>query len=240
MWRRGYRYIGLLAVCLVLSACSSIRVEDEREMRAMPANPPRVIYVRNFDLEPGTFQAESGILPIRPISAGAFILRLLGVPEESAVRERELVKLMSSALVNDLAGAGLNAQFLRSDEPFPSEGWLVRGAFVRVEEGNRLRRALLGFGNGATRLRVVTWVSDLAHGSSGPFCALDTSTHSSGKPGAAFSFDPYVGATRFVIDGLDLDTNVEQIAAEIADDITERARTGKPPDIWKAQLRRFL
>jgi hypothetical protein len=240
MWRRGYRYIGLLAVCLVLSACSNIRVEDEREMGAMPPNPPRVIYVRDFDLKPGTFQAESGILPIRPISADAFILRLLGVAEESAVRERELVKLMSSALVSDLAGAGLNAQFLRSDELFPSEGWLVRGAFVQVDEGNRLRRALLGFGSGATRLRVVVWVSDLTHGSSGPFCALDTSTHSSGKPGAAFSFDPYVGATRFVIDGLDLDTNVEQIAAEIADDITERSRTGKPPDIWKAQLRRFL
>jgi hypothetical protein len=37
-----------------------------------------------------------------------------------------------------------------------------------------------------------------------------------------------------------LDMNVEQIAAEIADDITERSRTGKPPDIWRVQLRRFL
>ena len=113
-------------------------------MHAMPPNPPRVIYVKDFDLEPETFQAESGILPIRPTPAGAFILRLLGVPEESAVRERELVKLMSSALISDLAGAGLNAQFLRSDELFPSEGWLVRGAFLQVDEGNRLRRALLG------------------------------------------------------------------------------------------------
>ena len=240
MWLRGYRYIALLAVCLVLSACSNIRVEDEREMGALPPNPPRVIYVRDFDLEPGTFQAESGILPIRPTSTGAFILRLLGVPEESTVRERELVKLMSSALVSDLADAGLNAQFLPSDELFPIEGWLVRGAFVQVDEGNRLRRALLGFGSGATRLRVIVWISDLTHGSSGPFCALDTSTHSSGKPGAAFSFDPYLGAARFVIDGLDLDMNVEQIAAEIADDITERSRTGKPPDIWRVQLRRFF
>ena len=225
MWRRRYKYIALLAVCLVLSACSNIRVEDEREMGALPPNPPRVIYVRDFELEPGTFQAESGILPLRPTSAGAPILRVLGVPEESAVRERELVKLMSSALVSDLADAGLNAQFLPSDKLFPREGWLVRGAFVQVDEGNRLRRALLGFGSGATRLRVVAWISDLTHGSSGPFCALDTSTHSSGKPGAAFSFDPYVGATRFVIDGLDLNTNVEEIAAEIADDITERSRT---------------
>jgi hypothetical protein len=52
---------------------------------------------------------------------------------------------------------------------------------------------------------------------------MDTRTHSSRKPGAALSFDPYLGAARFVIDGFDLDTNVTQIAAEIADDISERA-----------------
>jgi len=212
-------------------------------MSAMPPSAPRVIYVKDFDLEPGSFQAESGMLPIRPISAGApgaFIPRILGVPEDSAVRERELLKLMSSTLVEDLTNAGLNARFLPSGELYPSEGWLVRGAFIQVDERNRLRRALIGFGSGATRLRVVVWVSDLGHGTSGPFCALDTSTDSSRKPGAAWSFDPYVGAARFVLDGLDLDTNVTQIAAQIADDISERSRTGKPPDTWKTELRRLL
>jgi len=119
-------------------------------MRVMPPTAPRVIYVKDFNLEPGSFQAESGILPISPVSVGAFIPRLLGVPVDSAVRQRELVKLMSSALVDDLASAGLNARFLPSGELFPSEGWLVRGAFFEVNEGNRLRRALIGFGSGAT------------------------------------------------------------------------------------------
>ena len=212
-------------------------------MGAMPPTAPRMIYVRDFDLKPGIFQAESGILPINPISSGvpgALIPRILGVPEDSGDRERELLKLMSSTLVEDLTSAGLNARFLRSGELLPSEGWLVRGAFVQVDEGNRLRRALIGFGSGETRLRVIVWVSDLGHSSSGPFCALDTSTHSSRKPGAALSFDPYIGAARFVIDGLDLDTNVTQIAAQIADDISERSRTGRPPDSWKSRLRRVL
>jgi hypothetical protein len=236
------KYVCVVAVCLLLSACSNIHVEDEREMSAMPSAAPRVIYVKDFYLGPGSFQAESGILPISPIPAvhGAFIPRILGVPEDNGDRERELLKLMSSALLDDLTTAGLNARFLPSGELIPSEGWLVRGAFVQVDEGNRMRRALIGFGSGATKLRVIVWVSDLAHVSSGPFCALDTSTHSSRKPGAALSFDPYVGAARFVLDGLDLDANVTQIAAQIADDISERSRTGKPPDTWKAELRRFL
>jgi hypothetical protein len=165
-------------------------------MSAMPPTTPRMIYVRDFYLEPRNFQAESGILPISPISAsgpGAFIPRVLGVPENSGDRERELLKLMSSALVDDLIRAGLDARFLPSGELIPSKGWLVRGAFVQIDEGNRLKRALIGFGSGATKLRVIVWVSDLGHSSLGPFCALDTSTHSSRKPGAALSFDPYVG-----------------------------------------------
>jgi hypothetical protein len=71
-------------------------------MSAMPPIAPRMIYVKDFDLKPGSFQAESGILPISPISAGvpgAFIPRILGVPEDSGDRERELLKLISSALV---------------------------------------------------------------------------------------------------------------------------------------------
>jgi hypothetical protein len=229
MRRRRYQYISLVALCFCLSACSDIRVEDERELHAMPPAAPKVVYVKDFDLQPGTFQAESGILPISPISAGGFISRILGVPVESGERERELLRLMTSALVDDLTNVGLNARVLHYGELLPSEGWLVRGAFVQIDEGNRLKRALIGFGSGATRLRVIVWVSDLGHGPSGPFCALDTSTHSSRKPGAALSFDPYVGAARFVLDGLDLDTNVTQIAAQIANDIAERSRTGKPP-----------
>jgi hypothetical protein len=123
--RRKYRYICAVAVCLLLSACSNIRVGDEREMSAMPPTAPRVIYVKDFELAPGRFQAESGILPISPISAGvrgAFIPRILGVPEDRAARERELLKLMSAALVDDLTTAGLNARFLPSSGFLPSEG----------------------------------------------------------------------------------------------------------------------
>jgi Domain of unknown function (DUF4410) len=103
-------------------------------MSAMPPTAPRVIYVRGFDLEPGTFRPNPVFCRFSPISAavpGAFIPRILGVPEDSGDRERELLKLMSSALVEDLRSAGLNARFVPSGELYPSEGWLVRGVFAR-------------------------------------------------------------------------------------------------------------
>jgi hypothetical protein len=240
--RQSLWYVGFMAACLVLSACSNVHVEDEREIRAMPPTASKAIYVTDFELAARTFRAESGVRPISPMYpgvAGMFITRLLEMPEDRASRARELINLMSSTLVGDLTDAGLNARRLPAGELLPSEGWLVRGVFVQLDEGNRLRRALIGFGSGATKLKVIVWVSDLARGSAS-FCELDASTHSSKGPGAAISFAPYVGAARFVLDGLDLDTNVMQTAAKIADDIAERSRTGRPPHNWQTELKRFL
>ena len=162
------------------------------------------------------------------------------MPEESATRVRELVSLMSSAIVANLKNDGLDARYLPSGHTFPGQGWLVRGTFIQADEGNRLQRALVGFGSGASKLRVVVRVSDLSSRSADPFYVLDSSSHSSRRPGAALSFDPYVAAARFVTDGLDMETNVAQIALEISDDINERSKTGEPPRNWKEKLKRLL
>src|SRR5262249_10568959 len=125
-------------------------------------------------------------------------------------------------------------------QTFPSRGWLVHGAVIQVDEGNRLRRALVGLGSGATKLRVVVWVSDLANHSPGPFYVLDTSTHSSRTATAALSLDPSVGAARVLTDGLDMETNVTEIAAEIADNSSEQSTSSKPAGYWKEKLKQFL
>ena len=130
MRRRRYRYVVLVTFCLLLSACSNIRTEDERELHAMPPAAPSVIYVKDFDLEPGTFQAESGILPLSPISAAGFIPRILAVPEDSAIRQRELMKLMSSALVDDLILRGSMLGSYPRANSFPEKvGWFAAHLF---------------------------------------------------------------------------------------------------------------
>jgi hypothetical protein len=123
---------------------------------------------------------------------------------------------MSETLVENLTNGGLNALRLIADEVLPREGWLERGAFIQTDEGNRLRRALIGLGSGKTKLEVIVSVSNLAWGSQEPFCELDSSIHSSEWPGAVVTFNPYVGAARFMLGALDLDINVTQTAARIA------------------------
>ena len=104
-------------------------------------------------------------------------------------------------------------------EPVPAAGWLVRGVFTEVQEGNRLRRAMIGFGQGQTDIQVVTTVDDLSLGPPKPLYEIATDATSGDKPGAAptLAFSPYGAAARFVMSGKDLEKNVKQTAAQIAD-----------------------
>jgi hypothetical protein len=93
-------------------------------------------------------------LTVPPILAGeseVIPFKLISLPVNSTVRAHELIDLMAGSLVENLRITGLNAYRLRPNEPLPGEGWFVRGLFLRIDEGNRLRRSVIGFGSGGTQ-----------------------------------------------------------------------------------------
>jgi hypothetical protein len=173
-------------------------------------------------------QRESHLLPppAPPGPLGTILPKPPGSPKDPATRARELVELMSTSLVENLAQAGLTARRVRRGEPRPSVGWLVRGAFTQVAEGDRIQRAVIGFGAGQTRMQVVATVDDLAHGVPKPFYEVDTTADSGKAPGAGpmIVLSPAVVAARFVLSGDDLERNVRQAAAQIAHDLAARVR----------------
>jgi hypothetical protein len=107
--------------------------------------------------------------------------------------------------------------------------WLLRGVFTEVDEGNRLRRAMIGLGEGQTDVQVVATVHDLSQGPPEPLYELATDTGSGSKPGAAptLVLGPYGAAARFVMAGHDLERNVKQTAAEIAGRLAGRVQPAK-------------
>ena len=106
---------------------------------------------------------------------------------------------------------GLNARRLASSDPIPTSGWLVRGVFTGVNQGNQLRRAVIGFGAGKTDLQVLVDINDLAQGAPKPFYELNTTADSGRTPGAGpiIALGPAGVAVRFVIASKDLDRNVK-------------------------------
>lgn len=187
------------------------------------ATAPAVIYVADFDVGAATVH-QSGIAGVirgipRPGLIGSGPLSVGRTPEQQA---RDVVDTMSNSLVEDLRNDGLTAERLPVGTPLPAAGWLLRGAFLQVDAGNRLRRAVIGLGSGATDIEVVAAIDRLGATAPQPLYTVDASAQSGKLPGAVVTLNPYVAAARFVIAGTDLTRNVKDTAAKIANQVKAR------------------
>lgn len=217
----------VVALCVLLLGCSKAEVTGQRDLAGPPVAKPVIVYIADFELDAATIQSGPSLLPRPQLPhgplGGVLLARRPGAPKDPAARARELVDLMARSLAQDLNTAGIPARRLAPGEPPPPSGWLVRGVFTDVNEGNRLRRALIGFGQGETQLQLVIAIDDLKAGTPQPFYQLDTSAESGKAPGAAITLNPYLAAARFVMSGSDLDRNVRETAQKVAGEVAGRA-----------------
>ncbi|HUC65797.1 MAG TPA: DUF4410 domain-containing protein [Stellaceae bacterium] len=212
----------VLLGALLLAGCSTAKVTSSNQLDTAAALRPAVVYVTDFDIEASQITSEPGLIGARPLGilpSGPLTRLRQGDPPSKA---RHLVDLMADTLVSDLAKAGLAARRVPPGMALPSEGWVVRGAFLQVDEGNRLRRAVIGFGAGDTQLQVAAAVDALSAAPPAPLYTVDTSAKSHPLPGAIVKLNPYVVAARFVLAGRDLDNNVKDTAGEIAKRVVAR------------------
>jgi hypothetical protein len=216
-------------LCLSLLGCSKATVSERQEFGALPIGKPAIVYVADFELDAANIQSQPGLLP-RPHLLGSGPLGSLlplrpGAPEDPARRAPELVDLMASSLVKDLVKAGVEARRLQAGAPMPGSGWLVRGLFTQVDEGNRLRRAVIGFGEGETQLQLSLAIDDLARGEPQPFYEIATNASSGDLPGAVVTLNPIAMGARFVMTRKDLERNVTETAEKIAADLAARIKS---------------
>lgn len=216
---RSLLFAGIVVVGLAACGCAEV---TSASATATPSAAPTAVYVADFDLDTGQVQ-QSGpgslINRMRPGIIGSGPLGIARTPEQQA---RDLVDLMANTIVDDLHKDGIAAERLAPGVPLPATGWLVRGVFLQVDAGNRLRRAALGFGAGATDLQVASTIDQLSASAPQPLYAVDTNAQSGKLPGAVVTLNPYVAAARFVMAGKDLDRNAKDTAGKIADQVKTR------------------
>jgi hypothetical protein len=192
----------------------------EQNLGSAPAGRPSMVYVTDFDLEfpQGAQPPQSS----RQGLLGRIRDRLQG--GDPVTRAHALVELMADSLVDDLNKAGLPAQRLYADDPRPTSGWLVRGVVTALDEGNQLKRAMVGMGSGETKLELWVGVSDVARNPDAPFYTLEAADGSGKMPGAAVvKMNPYVAAAKFVMSRHASERDVTRTASEIAKEIVARA-----------------
>jgi len=187
-----------------------------------PAYKGQTIYVRDFEIDPVAFKRDKG-----GITGKGFLLPpppgLARKHQDPAAAARKLSRLMSESLLADLKKAGFTAVRLYAREDRPKEGVVVTGLFTEMNEGNQMRRALVGFGAGAAKMELIVSMTDASQPAQSLYEVL-TETTSGKKPGAVITLSPGVAVVKFVTNKTSPEKTVKKAAAKIAEELTKQLK----------------
>jgi Domain of unknown function (DUF4410) len=174
----------LTAIVLVVSWCGCAKtvVQPKYEQRtAAPALRPGRVFVYDFSVTAAEVTENQGFF------MGLYNSALSDTTENERALAigRDVQSRMSEELVTGIRDLGLPAQRATKGTPLPPDAIAVTGLFLNVDEGNRLRRTVIGFGAGGSQVNAQVEV--YAPSSSGLSKLLEFSTHadSGTMPGAA-------------------------------------------------------
>src|SRR4030095_2241375 len=125
-----------------------------------PVAPKRAVYVRDFLFDAPNLKPDEGLLGRREGPVGR-LLQGLKPSQEPTAKAQQLVTLLSNTIVAELNNAGIRARRAEPGAFTPQDGLLVGGEFLEVDEGNRMRRAMVGFGADSEEIKVQVEVYDL-------------------------------------------------------------------------------
>ena len=195
----------------------------------VPSAPKGPVYVRDFLFDAQNLKPDQGLLGGRGGPVGR-LLHNLKPSEDPATKARQLVELLSNTIVRELNNAGIVASRLEPGASTPSSGLLVGGEFLEVDEGNRMRRAMVGFGAGSEEIKVQVEVTDLARDPTAPFLVYGAGEEARKTPGAVVFKNPYAAAARYVLSRKATEKDVVKLGNQIAADlvkISEQPRSGE-------------
>lgn len=214
---------GLLVPFALLVGCAMAKVSD-RVSDAPPAHGPAMVYVGKFELGAAQIKSDPGTLTGRP--------RLFNFRQKDPATELEkLSELLSKDIVDDLNQAGINATRLDPASPKPASGWFVTGEFLEFDEGNRMQKAVLGFGAGNEDAKLYVSLADLSRPTGENLLNFDVDSSGNKMPGggvtAAATHSPWGMAAKFVLDRNASEKDIKRAAKQIADQIVQLAKAGK-------------
>ena len=230
-------WICLLLFAAMASGCQmrashkpvgGVELNQEQLKTSLPKHLPKVVYVADFDLDSANFSGDQGVrgalpnrLQQRFEGLGQSLPTPLATGDDPTQAVRQIVDEMADSITKGLKAKGVPAERLDPvRDPLPTEGWMVSGVFNEVDEGNRLKRAVMGFGKGATQMEVQVGISDLqSEIPRAPFAIFGTLKDPSKLPGAGVTKNPYVAAAKFVMEKNATARDIQNTAGEIVDEL---------------------
>jgi len=181
---------------------------------------PRPVVVRDFAFDVAQLHTDEGLMARREGPAKRILGNLR--PEETpAQKATRLAGVLSETIAKELTALKIPSSREIQDAPLPANGLVVGGQFMQVDEGNRLKRAIVGFGSGSTEVLVQVEVYDLTQSREHPILVYGTGTGSKSTPGAVVSLNPYAMAVKYVLSRNATEKDVRKLGKQIAKDLAQ-------------------
>ena len=175
-----FKYLAALTLALLAVGCAKTNVRATNEVAYTGLPRPDRVLVYNFAVTPADIQENSSIF--------AKIGRNMENKDQTAEEiqlGREVADALATELTVKIANMGLNPLRATSNMPVTKGSILITGRFTKIDEGNRLRRNVIGLGMGQSS--VDSAVSVLAPEATGleEIIAFNAHADSGNMPGAA-------------------------------------------------------
>jgi hypothetical protein len=215
----------LLLLMICLGAGFAVRDSDAVDEQFRPTTTPGKVYVADFDLAPDLVQTDDGPLEklrknsplphLLPLRRGG-LLPHRQTPEELA---QQITQTFSATLMQELAKASVPVERSLPGAPLPRDGWIIRGQFSKVDEGNAVESAVVGFGMGGPHIEAAGDVADLSTDPPAAFLTFGGTNKTRKLPGGIITRNPYVIAAKFVLAKGATEREVRELATQMASEI---------------------
>jgi Domain of unknown function (DUF4410) len=176
-----------LSLCALLTAvvagCAGANVTPGVESAPISNSRPSTIFVYDYGIDSGEVTLNQGFFEktYRQMSDE-------NQTEQQIQLAHQASKQLAYEVMQQLQGMGFYVvKMARGAQPTGNNVLVVDGQFVDINEGNRLRRMVIGLGSGESNVSTRTQVFQVADGVSKPLMDFSTTANSGKMPGAALT-----------------------------------------------------
>jgi hypothetical protein len=142
-----------------LAGCSHASVETTRVYQGTTLAKPMAVLVRDFTVQPTDVTLDSGrIARLRRVMSGSNDV------QKQTVAAQSVIDALSNGLVEEIDKMGLTARRVAANDDVSATAAtvLIDGNIVSINEGNRAKRVVIGFGAGASDVETSVVLSYVA------------------------------------------------------------------------------
>jgi hypothetical protein len=193
--RFGSLFWPLLTITIM--GCAGASVAPQMNNQPASNNRPSTVYVYDFAVDPQEVTLNQGFFQ-RAYS------NISGEDQDQKQIQlaHETAQALAAAMVQELQGLGFTASEVARGQKVTGENVLVvDGEFTDINQGNKLRRMVIGLGVGQSTLDTQVRVFQMTGGSTQQIMTFTTHADSGSMPGAAIAGAPgaAVGGTAMAV-----------------------------------------